>query len=117
MPKSTKTQQPKDEKSTQFLCFIENTFSNMPLDLKFFAVSMTPNGITKNSKSETKYQYRDYETSDKRCISNIADCNIQSNNKINKRPLKLNLKKIEKQKITKIKINKNKKLKGSVRRL
>jgi hypothetical protein len=75
----------------------------MPLDPNIFAVSMIPNRTTKNLKSETKYRYRDYETPDKWCVSNMADSNIQSNNKINKCPLKLNLKKIEKLKITKIK--------------
>jgi hypothetical protein len=67
----------------------------MPFDPKFFAVSMTPNRTTKNSKSETKYRYRDYGTLDERRVSNITDYNIQSNNKINKCPLKLNLRKIE----------------------
>jgi hypothetical protein len=86
----------------------------MPFDPKLFAVSMTPNRTTKNSKSETKYRYRDYGMPDEQCVSNIADCNIQSNNKINKWPLKLNLRKIEK--ITKKKKKKHH-LAGSVRRL
>jgi hypothetical protein len=103
MPKSTKTQQPKDEKRYTICLFQRKYFLKYAFRPKILCCF-----------NDTKQNYKGFKERNQVLVQEImvrltnsafrtSLAVIQCNNKINNCPLKLNLKKIEKQKSTKIK--------------